>query len=324
MRRSEVLFRVSYALIFLILLGFLLAVVKDFFTKYLRNDTSISLDILDTKNAEFPSLTVCPDYEVAYKRQKLAKFGTNEWNMRKSIFPDLAPYNLTTREFFNMVTFNLTEIVSQLDITTSHKFNNTNATKLSIVEKELFDDMEAKGSKTIIHIQLDNDHWKEYHYDNFGNCYNYQIPAKYRKLGIEDVAVTIKMNTLVYMHHDGQFNGPDTDTKVPGAIGAYLFLDVEHGVSIAYPLDITDDLGRERKSCDPDKNTGFDECVAEAQDEIYMKRLGCISPLAHSTQDIMNKTNVCQNVGGWPLDKQETYSLLYDGKITYSTISILF
>ena len=326
MRRSEAFFKVSYAVIFLALLITLLAVVQNFFERYLNKDTSVSLDIAETKNAEFPSLTICPDYEVAYKRELLAEFGTNVDNMRDLIFPNLTSYNLTTGEFVDLVTFNLSEIVSKLDIRTAYKLDNSSATKVTIAEKELFDVLEAQGSKTVIHVQLDNDHWNEYFYDNFGKCFNYQIPDKYKKLGIQDVAVTIKLNALVYIHHDGQFNGPDTSTKVPGAIGALIFLDVEHGVSVAYPIDFKDEFGVERLSCSREMSKAFDSCVAKAQDQIYMERLGCISPLAHSAKDIMNKSNVCQNVGGWPPEKQEKFRVLYDGKINYCTIqdSMLF
>ena len=314
MRRSEAFFKISYAVIFLALLITLLWVVSTFFERYLKRDTAVSLDIAETKNAEFPSLTVCPDFEVAYKREILTEFGTNVDNMRDLIFPNLTTHNLTTGEFVDLATFNLSEIVSKLDIRTSHKLDNTNATKITIVEKDLFDVLEAQGSKTVIHVQLDNDHWNEYFYDNFGKCFNYQIPDKYKKLGIQDVAVTIKLNALVFLHHDGQFNGPDTSTKVPGAIGALIFLDVEHGVSVAYPIDIKDEYGEKRLSCSREMSKAFDSCVSKAEDKIYMERLGCISPLAHSTKDIINKSNVCQNVGGWPPEKQEIYRLLYDGK----------
>ena len=253
-----------YALIFTICLVVFLVQSVGFFEKYLNKDTSVSLEITDTSRAIFPSLTICPDYDVAYKRKELEKYGTNVKNIRNLIFPNLNKFNLTTRDFFKMVTYNLTEIVSKVDISTLQTFNGSNATKLSIYDPILYEDSDPPRSESVVHVPLDDQHWKEYAYDNFGMCYNYKIPLEHRKLGILDVAFLVKLNALVYIHHDEQFYGPDTDTKVPGEIGKLIFLDVEHGVTIAYPKELKETKnGRKKFSCERKMSTEYDDCVAQ-------------------------------------------------------------
>ena len=80
--------------------------------------------------AIFPSLTICPDYDVAYKRDILAKYNTTVKKVRNLHFPNLTKHNITTREFFKIATFNLTEIVSKVDISTLHKFKDSNFNRL--------------------------------------------------------------------------------------------------------------------------------------------------------------------------------------------------
>ena len=253
-----------YALIFTSCLVVFLYIVEGFFEKYLKHETSVSLEIMDTSKAIFPSLTVCPDYDVAYKRNKLEYYGTNVNNIRNLMFPNLTKFNLTTQQFFKIVTYNLTEIVSKVDISTLQTFNGSNATKLSIYDPILYEELDPTRSESVIHVPLDDQHWKEYSYDNFGMCYNYKIPLEHKKLGILDVAFLVKLNALVYIHHDEQFYGPDTDTKVPGKIGELIFLDVEHGVTIAYPKELKEPSNRRVKfSCDTRMSTEYDDCVAE-------------------------------------------------------------
>ena len=71
-----------------------------------------------TTETEFPSFTICPDFDVAYKEDVLEKYKTSKWDMRGLRFPNTRSKNLSTLQFFKMVTYNLTEIVTSMSIET--------------------------------------------------------------------------------------------------------------------------------------------------------------------------------------------------------------
>ena len=64
--------------------------------------------------ADFPSMTICPDYGVAYKTEILSKYNVTASDIRKFRFPKLK--NMTSLEFFRMVTFELDEVLMDMFI----------------------------------------------------------------------------------------------------------------------------------------------------------------------------------------------------------------
>ena len=136
-----------------------------------------------TTETEFPSFTICPDFDVAYKEDVLEKYKTSKWDMRGLRFPNTRSNNLSTLQFFKMVTYNLTEIVTSMSIETIKKYPaSTNFTKLTMY------DLERVGlqndSITEKQIPLDEKKWISETYLLFGRCFSYVIPKLQKEHGV--------------------------------------------------------------------------------------------------------------------------------------------
>ena len=86
-------------------------------------------------------------------------------------------------------------------------------------------------------IPLDEKHWESKNYLPFGQCFSYNLPKILIKSGVsycffynkfnarhfnpflhfqvQEIALSLKMNSLVYIHRENSFFAPDTDDKVP-------------------------------------------------------------------------------------------------------------
>ncbi len=63
-------------------------------------------DIISTRIATFPSITICPDFHTAYKRDILARHGLAVDDIRKRIiFPKILSSNISMTAFFESVTY---------------------------------------------------------------------------------------------------------------------------------------------------------------------------------------------------------------------------
>ena len=69
-----------------------------------------------------------------------------------------------------------------------------------------------------------------------------------------DVALLLKMNSLVYIHPENQFFAPDTDNKVPIALGTNVFVTVSHDVTYQHIEGLY-----QKTSCSDD--IIYDSCV---------------------------------------------------------------
>ena len=80
-----------------------------------------------TANATFPSITICPDYYIAYKQEILTKFGITADDIRDRLkFPENLKEPETPGSFFQNVTFDLDETVAKIIFTTEKKPPNSN------------------------------------------------------------------------------------------------------------------------------------------------------------------------------------------------------
>ena len=71
------------------------------------------------ETAEFPALTICPDYHVAYDRYFLNQFNTTVANMRKLDFPNNT--NMTAAEFYDNASHSLKELLNYIEVRTYAK-----------------------------------------------------------------------------------------------------------------------------------------------------------------------------------------------------------
>ena len=88
--------------------------------------------------ADFPSMTICPDYTVAYKTDVLAKYNVTDSDIRKFRFPKLK--NLTSLEFYRMVTFELNEVLKDMFIGCAYKIKGSEVNSFYLTEKWLTGD----------------------------------------------------------------------------------------------------------------------------------------------------------------------------------------
>ena len=80
-------------------------------------------------------MTICPDYQVAYKTDVLAKYNVTASDIRKFRFPKLT--NLTSLEFFRMVTFELNEVLKDMYIEGAYKIKGSEVNSFYLTEKWL-------------------------------------------------------------------------------------------------------------------------------------------------------------------------------------------
>ena len=103
--------------------------------------------------------------------------------MRGLRFPNTRSKNLSTLQFFKMVTYNLTEIVTSMSIETIKKYPaSTNFTKITMYDLEKLGIQ--KDSITETKIPLDEKKWISETYLLFGRCFSYVIPKMQKEHGV--------------------------------------------------------------------------------------------------------------------------------------------
>ena len=68
------------------------------------------------------------------------------------------------------------------------------------------------------------------------------------------MAFEFKMNSLVYIHHSGQFSAPDSDEKISAPLGNNIYISVSHNIINSLPRIENDTV-----SCNID--TKYDSCM---------------------------------------------------------------
>jgi hypothetical protein len=54
--------------------------------------------------------------------------------------------------------------------------------------------------------------------------------GRLRELKVMDVALELRIDSFIFLHHPGQFSSSDTKSKIQGRVGKNLFIDVGHDV----------------------------------------------------------------------------------------------
>ena len=160
--KARIVYRAFYSIISISSFSVFLFFVIISIQRLLRYETSISLDVRSTAETEFPAFTICPQYEEAYKKDILSQYGSDPGKIRDLIFPKNV--NMSANEFFEMVTYSVSEIVKSGKIKVSNK------------EKP----GENPGEDTIPMI-VDDSTWISQTYILFGRCYTYSVPDEYVK-----------------------------------------------------------------------------------------------------------------------------------------------
>ena len=146
----------------------------------------------------YVDFTICPDYFVAYKERILEEYGLSKENYRENgvYYNKKFQGNADLRSIFNLITYDLNEIISRIKIRTSSKpmrsiiidFDNTNQSEyLSITTKYSF---------------------------NYGRCYSIHPKDHILQLEVLSIEIFSRMHMYIYFGCQGQFQHPNTQSKV--------------------------------------------------------------------------------------------------------------
>ena len=155
--------------------------------------------MLTSENAApFVDFIVCPSYHNAYKTDVLKNFGLNrgEYKNGNSFYPLHNGTDMDPRDFFDIVTYNFSEIFEKIIIRTL----NQNEPKITI---------DMSNESTIERLEIGTKY-----YATFGKCYSIQMPDEIISNGIISIEFITKVNIYVYFGHPGQFMNVDTKSKV--------------------------------------------------------------------------------------------------------------
>ena len=226
-------------------------------TRFYSQETGISLEITDSEKAKFPVGTICPNYLDAYNQTILKKYNTSADEIRQCIFP--ATPEITSSEFYDLVTHELQETLISVLITTKHELKR-NGRKYHKINYSFEKPQNPK--EYILYLPLDPKTWKVQKYEAFGKCFTLNVPKFLRLSQIRSVDVQVKKNSVLYLHHPEHFESPDNGNKIIIELGQMLFISVKHDITIDYSKVING-----RKTCDYYLNSGYDACIHANRDK---------------------------------------------------------
>ena len=243
-----------------------------------------SILYFSTNNVEFPTATVCPDYNIAYKSDILMAYNTTASDLRNSNYPKLS--DLSSYELHNLATHELLDLLVELEVSTLHSFEQNGSKYYNLVYG-----FQKEAIKDTSYVPIDQNDWKEKRYQIVGRCFSFVPPKVLVESQIRTLDFTFKKDVDVYFHHDGQFFSVDGYTKIQAILGEQIFIDAMHEVLIDYEKKMTDEEMIREKSefefrCDHEMNVGFDECIINGLDKRAMDSIGCTFPTLTNQKEL--------------------------------------
>ena len=256
---------------------------------FLARDTVSSSRMYSTAFAEFPTLSICPDYFDSYNEDILKEYNVSTKDIREFKFPNTT---LNTLQFFQLATRDLTEILDELIL----KFYQE-------VDPET-------GQDSMNFSNPDTDYWIQHNWNTLGRCYSFNLPEKYRRFKVRYVTLTSQFNLLIYLHHPGQFWWIDTDTKLPLHVNKTSFIDIRHNVLYALPTKTGQNTDM-FPECTDEMSYKYDSCFYEEIQKPFLKKFGCLHPLFIG--EGMNDSKIC-NIGQMSKKEQESAYEMYNSR----------
>ena len=151
----------------------------------------------------FLELTICPEYEYAYKEDLLNSYGMNKRKYRSGTFFSLR--NQATgqdlRAIFNSITYDVDEILHKIKFYTKKRLNPSNSKTFATINFEYSNftkhiDVTTKYSRTL------------------GRCFGIRPKEHILKLGVTKISITARIDIYVYFGYPGQFTYTNTKSKV--------------------------------------------------------------------------------------------------------------
>ena len=160
--------------------------------------------VLNTKeipavgSLEFIDLSVCPEYNSAYKEKLFRDYGLDKENYRRKA----EYFNKSRHQFhdlksiFDILTYDINEILRKVTINTRNR-----GTPNLVID---FD--ETNVSK---HVEITTKYWP-----SFGRCYSIHLKGHVLELGVRSIIMYARMGVYIYFGYPGQFMHPNYKSKV--------------------------------------------------------------------------------------------------------------
>ena len=276
-----------------------------------------------TNNVQFPTATVCPDYNIAYNSGILKAYNTTASDLRKNNYPKVS--NLSSYELHDLATHELSDLLEELKISTLHSFEQNGSKYYSL--KYGF---QKQSNKETSSVPIDQNDWKEKRYQTVGRCFSFIPPKVLVHSQIRTLDFTFKKDVVVYFHHDGQFFSIDGYTKIQASLGEQIFIDAMHEVLIDYEKKMTDEEKIREKShfefsCDHQMNVGLDDCAINGLDKRAMDSIGCTFPTLTNLKELSCDAKFINESQAQLLKKQNIFrakSSMEDCPLPCSTMNV--
>ena len=123
--------------------------------------------------AEFPAITICPNYEIAYKSDILNDYGISANDIRQLNFPKTKDQNLTSLEFFQKVSHSLTDIISKVTIRFKQKINKKYQL-YTLYDPNVYN--EVQNGSNVMYVPILDVQWMVQNHLPFGRCFTFHVP----------------------------------------------------------------------------------------------------------------------------------------------------
>ena len=168
-------------------------------TKYIDKPTTLNVKRINTMESGFPEFTICPD-SFGYK------------------YEDMKIYNITSKDIllkdgannfnwdiFNNITLTLDEIIFFVNFRAGERYFQLFPKKSQILRENLHETIEGK----------------------YGKCATLTIPEVYKKMNLNAVIITSKLDGInMFIHYPGQYF-PGPNSQVVGKMNKPLFIDLK-------------------------------------------------------------------------------------------------
>ena len=155
-------------------------------------------EIPAVENLEFIGLTVCPEYNAAYKEELFRDYGLDKERYRRKgeYFNKSGNQFHDLRFIFDSLTYDINEILRKVRIDTSNR-----------VTPNLVIDFDGKNISE--HVEITTKYWS-----SFGRCYSIHLKPHVLELGVRSIILYARMGVYVYFGYPGQFMHPNYKSKV--------------------------------------------------------------------------------------------------------------
>ena len=144
--------------------------------------------------AEFPAITICPNYEIAFKSDILKAYGSSAKDIRQLKFPKT---NLTSLEFYQKVSHSLTDIVTKVAIRFKQKINNKYQL-YTLYDPNVYTGVQ--NGSNVMYVPILDVQWMVQNHLPFGRCFTFHVPLWLQLMQVSNAAGR-KVNYDTKYHH---------------------------------------------------------------------------------------------------------------------------